>query len=63
MCMNITLYQYKCNTKDAGRMWKRRKMDAGGTRVRRSADAKQTQRDAVRTHGRSAKKHGRRRDA
>ena len=39
-------------------MWKGRKLDAGGTQVRRSADAKQTQRDAIRTHRRSAKKHG-----
>ena len=31
-------------------MWKGRKLDAGGTQVGRSADAKQTQRDAVRTH-------------
>ena len=63
MCMNVTLYQYKYPTKDAGRTWKRRKADAGGTQVRRSADAKQTQRDAVRTHRRSAQKHRHRRDA
>ena len=61
--MSVTLYQYSYLNKYAGRAWKGRKLDAGGTQVGRSADAKQTQRDAVRTHRRSAQKHRRRRDA
>ena len=63
MRTSATIHQHKHPTNDSGRMWKGRKLDAGGTQVGRSADAKQTQRDAVRTHRRSARKHGRRRDA
>ena len=58
-----TIHQHKHPTNDSGRMWKGRKLDAGGTQVGRSADTKQTQRDAVQTHRRSAQKHRRRRDA
>ena len=59
MCtnVNVTLYQYNCLTKDAGRAFKGRKLDAGQTQCRR--------RETPWTHRRSAKKHGRtgRRDA
>ena len=63
MLTSATIHQHKHPTNDSRRMWKGRKLDAGGKQVGRSADAKQTQRDAVRTHRRSAQKHGRRRDA
>ena len=64
MRTSATIHQHKRPTNDSGRVWKGRNLDAGGTEVGRSADAKQTQRDAVRTHRRSAKKQeGRMRDA
>ena len=55
MRTNATLYQYNCPTKGAGRAWKGRKLDAGQTQCRR--------RETPWTHRRSAKKHGRMRDA
>ena len=70
MRTNVTFYQYNCLTKDAERggkdaKWAQegRRSDAVQTQSRCKADAKQTQRDDVRTHRRSAQKHGRRRDA
>ena len=45
MRTSATIHQHKHPTNDSGRMWKGRKLDAGGTQVGRSADAKQTQRD------------------
>ena len=42
MRTSATIHQHKHPTNDSGRMWKGRKLDAGGTQVRRSADAKQT---------------------
>ena len=46
MRTTVTLYQSKYPTKDAGRMWKRRKVDAGGTQCRRKADAERRRTDA-----------------
>ena len=46
MRTNGTLYQFNCPAKYAGRAWKGRKWDAGGTQVGRKAGAERRRTDA-----------------
>ena len=57
MRTSATIHQHKHPTNDLGTMWKGHKLDAGGMQVGRSADAKQTQRDAVWTQEGRRRKH------
>ena len=61
--MSVTLYQYSCLNKYAGRAWKGRKLDAGLTQCRRKADAERRCTDAKQKRPKAGTQEGRMRDA